>query len=129
MVRMILCDPPTSAQISTNQSNNLCYPSDINLQVSVSGGCQPYSVTITDGTNQYTQTGNSPLNFNIIPNNTCNFSIVSVTDINSSACLVNNGSVNVNVTHPNDSIYALSPINFCSGQSTTLVAQNQSGNT
>ncbi len=129
MVRMIFCDSPSSSQIYSSQNNNICYPSNFNLLVEVSGGCQPYSVTITDGTSQYTQTGNSPLNFNITPNNTCNFSIVSVTDVNGSPCSINNGSVNVNVTHPNDSIYALNPINFCTGQSTTLMTQNQSGNT
>lgn len=129
MVRMILCDPPSSSQIYSIQNNNICYPSNFNLFVEVFGGCEPYSVIITDGTSQYTQTGISPLNFNITPNNTCNFSIVSVTDVNGSNCSINNGSVNVIVTHPNDSIYTLSPINFCTGQSTTLMAQNQSGNT
>jgi hypothetical protein len=129
MVRMVLCNPPSASQLSTLQSNNLCYGNNFNCQVSVNGGCQPYTVVLSDGINQFTQIGNSPLNFNVTPTNSCNYSIVSVIDNNGGTCLANNGTIIVNVTHPNDSIYANGPTNFCSGLNTTLIAQNTLGNT
>jgi hypothetical protein len=57
----------------------ICATSSTNLSVAVSGGQAPYTVTVTDGTNNYTATGASPLSIAVSPSATSIYSISSVT--------------------------------------------------
>ncbi|NDC29042.1 MAG: hypothetical protein EBZ94_06870, partial [Crocinitomicaceae bacterium] len=68
---------PLSAVLSGHVS--ICATTSTNLSVAVSGGQAPYTVTITDGTNNYTATGASPLSIAVSPSATSTYSISSVT--------------------------------------------------
>jgi hypothetical protein len=68
---------PLSAVLSGHVS--ICATTSTNLSVAVSGGQAPYTVTITDGTNNYTATGTSPLSIAVSPSATSTYSISSVT--------------------------------------------------
>ena len=125
----IVLGPPVSSQLVTNQNDTLCYGDDLNCQIIVNGGTPPFTIVLTDGNSNYSYSGNSPLNVSVLPETSCIISTVSVTDANGGLSPTNNGSLNINVIHPNDSIYTTSQLNFCTGQNTTLMAQNQSGNT
>ena len=57
----------------------ICATTSTNLSVAVSGGQAPYTVTVTDGTNNYTATGASPLSIAVSPSATSTYSISSVT--------------------------------------------------
>jgi hypothetical protein len=80
MVRMNF-DPsllsPTSALLSGTAT--ICAGSSTNLSVAVTGGVPPYTVTVTNGTNNYTATGSSPVSIPVSPAITSTYTIVSVT--------------------------------------------------
>ena len=124
----IILGPPSSSQLSTTQNTNICSGGNLNCELSVIGGAQPYSVVISDGITNYNYSGNSPLNILLSPQTSGTYSVVSLVDSNGGQCTNNLGSLNVNLIQPNDSIYSLGPTNFCSGLQTTLIAQNTAGN-
>ncbi|NDC93598.1 MAG: hypothetical protein EB087_07820, partial [Flavobacteriales bacterium] len=66
-----------SATLSGNAT--ICATTSTNLSVAVSGGQAPYTVTVTDGTNNYTATGASPLSIAVSPSATSTYSISSIT--------------------------------------------------
>ena len=68
---------PTASVLSG--SATICAGSSTNLSVAVTGGVSPYTVTVTDGTNNYSATGASPVSIPVSPSATSTYSIVSVT--------------------------------------------------
>jgi hypothetical protein len=68
---------PLSAVLSSDAT--ICAGSSTNLSVAVTGGTAPYTVTLSDGTNNYTGTGTSPLSIAVSPNATSTYSITAVT--------------------------------------------------
>jgi hypothetical protein len=68
---------PLSAVLSGDAT--ICETASTNLSVVVSGGQAPYTVTVTDGTNNYTATGTSPLSISVSPSATSTYSISSIT--------------------------------------------------
>ena len=97
MVRMNF-DPslfsPTSAILSGTTTT--CSGASTNLSVAVTGGVSPYTVTITDGTNNYSATGASPVSIPVSPTATSTYTIVSVTGGGTGTG--NSGSATVTVT-------------------------------
>jgi len=71
-------------------------PNYTNLSVAVTGGTAPYTVTVTDGTNNYSATSASPVSISVSPSATSNYSIVSVTGGGTGTG--NTGSATVTVT-------------------------------
>ena len=69
--------PPTAAVLSGDAT--ICAGTSTNLSVAVTGGTAPYTVTVTDGTNNYIATGASPVSIPVSPSVTSTYSIVSVT--------------------------------------------------
>ena len=67
---------PTASVLSG--SATICASTSTNLSVAVTGGISPYTVTVTDGTNNYTATGASPVNIPVNPTTTSTYTIVSV---------------------------------------------------
>ncbi|MEN9914957.1 MAG: hypothetical protein RL528_1721 [Bacteroidota bacterium] len=68
---------PTSSILSG--SSAICAGDSTNLSVQIVGGTSPYTVVITDGTNNYTSSGTSPVLFTVSPTlTTTTYSIVSV---------------------------------------------------
>ncbi len=114
----------SSAILSSAQTTTLCYGQNLNCQVTVNGGTPPYTATLSDGTNIYTLIGPSPLNFSFSPDSSCIIIIESVEDIAGNICPSNNGFLNITIPQLSDSIYSIGPINFCTGNNTTLVAEN-----
>jgi len=71
---------PVSALSATLSGDaTICATSSTNLSVAVSGGQAPYTVIVTDGTNNYTATGASPLSIAVSPSATSTYSISSIT--------------------------------------------------
>ncbi|NDA99231.1 MAG: hypothetical protein EBY31_08535, partial [Flavobacteriia bacterium] len=69
--------PPSSSVLSGDAT--ICAGSSTNLSVVVTGGDSPYTVTVSDGTNNYTLTGTSPVIISVSPTSTSTYTIVSVT--------------------------------------------------
>ena len=68
---------PSSSTLSG--SATICSGDSTNLSVQIVGGTAPYSVIITDGTNNFSSSGNSPVIFTVSPTlTTTTYSIVSV---------------------------------------------------
>jgi len=68
---------PTSSILSG--SSAICAGDSTNLSVQIVGGTSPYTVVITDGTNNYSSSGTSPVLFTVSPTlTTTTYSIVSV---------------------------------------------------
>jgi len=84
---------PLSAVLSGDAT--ICAGSSTNLSVAVTGGEAPYTVTITDGTNNYTATGTSPLSIAVSPSESSTYSITSVTG---GVTGIGTGSATVSVT-------------------------------
>ena len=78
---LMMYDPlpigPTSSILSG--SSAICAGDSTNLSVQIVGGTSPYTVVITDGTNNYSSSGTSPVLFTVSPTlTTTTYSIVSV---------------------------------------------------
>ena len=86
--------PPSSSVLSGDAT--ICAGSATNLSVAVTGGTAPYTVTVTDGTNNYSATGASPVSISVSPSSTSTYSIVSVTGGGTGTG--NTGSATVTVT-------------------------------
>jgi hypothetical protein len=84
---------PLSAVLSGDAT--ICAGSSTNLSVAVTGGTAPYIVTVSDGTNNYTATGTSPLSIAVSPSATSTYSIISVTG---GITGIGTGSATVSVT-------------------------------
>ena len=85
---------PTSSVLSGDAT--ICAGSSTNLSVAVTGGDSPYTVTVSDGTNNYTATGTSPVIISVSPIDTSTYSIVSVM-AGGVAGTGNSGTATVNV--------------------------------
>jgi hypothetical protein len=86
---------PTSSILSG--SSAICSGDSTNLSVQIVGGTSPYTVVITDGTNNYTSSGSSPVLFTVSPTlTTTNYSIVSVSG--GGVGTGNSGTATVSVT-------------------------------
>ena len=90
----LTCAPPTAAVLSGTAT--ICAGSSTNLSVAVTGGVDLYTVTVTDGTNNYSATGASPVSISVSPTATSTYTIVSVTGGGSGTG--NNGTAIVTVT-------------------------------
>jgi len=73
---MFVPTPPSASVLTGNTS--ICNGSTTNLNIEVTGGSSPYTVTVTDGTNNFTATGTSPVSIPVSPTATSTYSIVSV---------------------------------------------------
>jgi hypothetical protein len=78
---LMMYDPlpigPTSSILSG--SSAICTGDSTNLSVEINGGTSPYTVVITDGTNNYSSSGTSPVLLTVSPTlTTTTYSIVSV---------------------------------------------------
>jgi hypothetical protein len=86
---------PTSSILSG--SSAICAGDSTNLSVQIVGGTSPYTVVITDGTNNYTSSGTSPVLFTVSPTlTTTTYSIVSVSG--GGVGTGNSGTATVSVT-------------------------------
>ncbi|NDA98397.1 MAG: hypothetical protein EBY31_04240 [Flavobacteriia bacterium] len=85
---------PTASVLSGNAT--ICAGASTNLSVAVTGGVSPYTVTLTDGTNNYSATSASPVSIPVSPTSTSTYSIVSVTGGGTGTG--NTGSATVTVT-------------------------------
>jgi hypothetical protein len=86
---------PTSSILSG--SSAICAGDSTNLSVEINGGTSPYTVVITDGTNNYTSSGTSPVLFTVSPTlTTTTYSIVSVSG--GGVGTGNSGTATVSVT-------------------------------
>jgi hypothetical protein len=85
--------PPTAAVLSGDAT--ICAGSLTYLSVAVTGGTAPYTVTVTDGTNNYSATGASPVSIPVSPTATSTYTIVSVTGGGGTG---NTGTATVTVT-------------------------------
>jgi hypothetical protein len=86
---------PPSSSILTGDAT-ICAGSSTNLSVAVTGGVSPYTVTVTDGTNNFSATGASPVSIPVSPTSTSSYNIVSVTGGGTGTG--NTGSATVTVT-------------------------------
>jgi hypothetical protein len=86
--------PPQSSSYLTGNAT-ICAGNSTNLSVAVTGGTAPYTVTVTDGTNNFSATGASPVSIPVSPSATSTYSIVSVTGVGGTG---NTGSATVTVT-------------------------------
>ena len=114
---------PTASVLSG--SATICAGTSTNLSVAVTGGVSPYTVTVTDGTNNYSATGASPVSIAVSPTATSTYSIVSVTGGGTGTG--NSGSAIVTVNQPTllGSIQGATTI--CAGSTTTLSNINSGG--
>ena len=86
---------PTSSILSG--SSAICAGDSANLSVQIVGGSSPYTVVITDGTNNYSSSGTSPVLFTVSPTlTTTTYSIVSVSG--GGVGTGNSGTATVSVT-------------------------------
>ena len=85
----------TSAVLSGDTT--ICETASANLSVEVSGGTAPYTVTVTDGTNTYSATGESPVSIPVSPTSTATYTIVSVIGGGETG-IGNSGSATITVT-------------------------------
>ena len=88
---------PTASVLSG--SATICAGTSTNLSVAVTGGVSPYTVTVTDGTNNYSATSASPVSIPVSPTSTSTYTIVSVSS-GSVTGTGNSGSPIVTVTAP-----------------------------
>jgi hypothetical protein len=92
--------PITASVLSVNSANDtICPGASTNLTTVVTGGNPPYTVTVTDGTTNYSATSASPVSIPVSPTTTSTYTIVSV----SSGSVVgsnNSGSPTVTVPVP-----------------------------
>jgi len=86
---------PTSSILSG--SSAICAGDSTNLSVQIVGGTSPFTVVITDGTNNYSSSGTSPVLFTVSPTlTTTTYSIVSVSG--GGVGTGNSGTASVSVT-------------------------------
>ena len=71
------CISPT-AEVLTGTAT-ICAGASTNLSFAVTGGTAPYTVTVTNGTVNYSATGASPVTIPVSPSVTSTYTIVSVT--------------------------------------------------
>ena len=92
--------PITASVLSVSSANDtICPGASTNLTTVVTGGNPPYTVTVTDGTTNYSATSASPVSIPVSPTTTSTYTIVSV----SSGSVVgsnNSGSPTVTVPVP-----------------------------
>jgi hypothetical protein len=69
--------PPTSSVLTGDAT--ICSGNSTNLSIAVTDGTAPYTVIVTDGTNNFSATGASPVSIPVSPSATSTYSIVSVT--------------------------------------------------
>ena len=74
-------NPSPTASVLSGSTTVCGAGAPVNLSVAVSGGVSPYTVTLTDGINNYSATGASPVSITVSPSVTTTYSIVSVTGI------------------------------------------------
>jgi hypothetical protein len=60
-------NPSPTASVLSGSTTVCGAGTPTNLSVAVSGGVSPYTVTLTDGTNNYSATGSSPVNITVSP--------------------------------------------------------------
>ena len=115
--------PPTAAVLSGDAT--ICLGSSTNLSVAVTGGTAPYTVIVTDGSNNYSATGASPVSIPVSPTATSTYTIVSLTGGGTGTG--NTGTAIVTVI---DATITASDTEICAGDSVTLsVPQGGSSNT
>ena len=116
--------PPPSSSILTGDAT-ICSGATTNLSVAVTGGISPYTVTVTDGTNNYSATGSSPVIIAVSPTANSTYNILSVTGGGTGTG--NSGSATVTVNQPTllGSIQGTTTI--CAGSTTTLSNINSGG--
>jgi len=73
----VMSSAVTSALLSG--TTTICSGSSTNLSVVLTGGGAPYTVTVTDGINNYSATSASPVSIPVSPSVTSTYTIVSVT--------------------------------------------------
>jgi len=86
---------PTSAILSG--TTTICSGASTNLSVAVIGGVPPYTVTVTDGSNNYSATSASPVSIPVSPSVTSTYTILSVTG-GGGTCTENSGTATVTLT-------------------------------
>ena len=92
--------PITASVLSVSSANDtICSGASTNLSAVVIGGNPPYTVTVTDGTNNYSATSASPVSISVSPSTTSTYTIVSVSS-GSVTGTGNSGSPTVTVTAP-----------------------------
>ena len=109
--------PPPSSSTLTGDAT-ICSGASTNLSVAVTGGISPYTVTVTDGTINYSATGASPVSIAVSPTATSSYSIVSVTGGGTGTG--NSGSATVTVT-PKPAVVTTNAT-ICSGATYTWSA-------
>ena len=110
---------PTASVLSG--SATICASTSTNLSVAVTGGISPYTVTVTDGTNNYSATGASPVSIAVSPTSTSTYTISSVTG--GGIGTGNTGSAIVTVTPASNTGSVTTSI--CAGGSYTWPANGQ----
>ena len=110
---------PTASVLSG--SATICASTSTNLSVAVTGGISPYTVTVTDGTNNYSATGASPVSIAVSPTSTSTYTISSVTG--GGIGTGNTGSATVTVT-PASNTGSVST-SICAGDSYVWPANGQ----
>jgi hypothetical protein len=90
-------------QASINGST-ICQSDTANIELIINNGIPPYNVTISDGFNQLSATGYSPINIPVSPNSTTNYTLTEIVDAvggvgtgNASVAQVNVLSTNFNI--------------------------------
>ena len=109
--------PPITASVLSvsNANDTICAGNSTNLSAVVTGGAPPYTVSVTDGTNNYEATGtcSGTVSIPVSPATTSTYTIISVTGGGFTGT-GNTGSATVTVTPPTLPIFTqVAPI--CSG--------------
>jgi len=112
--------PPPSSSVLTGTAT-ICSGSSTNLSVAVTGGVSPYTVTVTDGTNNYFTTSASPVSIPVSPSSTSTYSIVSVTGGGTGTGNTGSATVTVNQAPAATISYSGSP--WCSSSAVQSVSQ------
>ena len=115
---------PTASVLSGDAT--ICAGTSTNISVAVTGGVSPYTVTVTDGTNNYSATGASPVSIAVSPTSTSTYSIVSVTGGGTGTG--NTGSATVTVT-PNVTPTFTAVSAICSGGSLSALPTSSTNTT
>ena len=113
--------PPPSSSVLTGTAT-ICSGSSTNLSVAVTGGVSPYTVTVTDGTNNYFTTSASPVSIPVSPSLTSTYSIVSVTGGGTGTGNTGSATVTVNQAPAATISYSGSP--WCSSSDVQSVTQS-----
>ena len=112
--------PPPSSSVLTGTAT-ICSGSSTNLSVAVTGGVSPYTVIVTNGTNNYTATSASPVSIPVSPTSTSTYSIVSVTGGGTGTGNTGSATVTVNQAPAATISYSGSP--WCSSSAVQSVTQ------